>query len=505
MEGRSDTNMGCMVSHNSTNEITNNDRHENQVSAGEGQPQAQPHIEATTPIEAPMDTGTTDGSGADATTQPGPIASDGRGSLPTCTACDVSLEPEDTIKPRCEHSYCIFCVKSMFIAACKDESSMPPRCCTAIPLGIALPYLTKEQATLYREKFEEWHTTDRVYCPVQSCSAFIPNRLLPTPPASPKQVNPDEIETTKQSLSDGANTGGRDEEPTVVTFGTGVVMEVHKSTPMQPSDSKGSHTGSEASNNSAISCPRCEVAICVSCKRLSHPDTPCGEDPDQWITEFLRKYKLKRCPKCRNAVKKMFGCDHIRCRCGAQWCWACCRRIDVCESEGCLGDEHEELDDAEDDLDAGDWQYEDFTGIGDEPDRNIQDPWNCDHAWRKVRWTAGEPEPPEMECNRCFRGLCVDPRPKPTPMPPIGTAPADADTVMADRDTVATGMSTGTTPTPGTNDQGNGKQPALNEATEVDEEKIAWRCYCSLLICRSCIGNFETFNPGDIPPLMSTP
>ena len=36
-----------------------------------------------------------------------------------------------------------------------------------------------------------------------------------------------------------------------------------------------------------------------------------------------------------NSVLKMYGCDHIRCRCGAHWCWSCERSIDICFSNPC--------------------------------------------------------------------------------------------------------------------------------------------------------------------------
>ncbi|KAH0556474.1 hypothetical protein GP486_005622 [Trichoglossum hirsutum] len=470
--------MGCMISRSSTNEVTNNDRHRNVVGASEGQPQAQSYIAANSIVGATMDGGTANGNGADATIQADSNTTGGTSQVrdtPNCTACYISLELMDVIEPQCEHTYCRDCIKSMFTSACKDETRMPPRCCTVIPLSFALPYLTNQEATLYREKFEEWHTADRVYCPVQTCSAFIPSRLLPTPPASPKPIIPEDTEMAGLPQTDDTNPVDQDKERVVVTFGTGVVMEVHEvapmqeSTPMQASDSKGSHASSEASNNSAISCPKCEAAICVSCKRLSHPDTPC-EGSEEWITEFLRKYKLKRCPKCRNAVKKMFGCDHIRCRCGAQWCWACCKRIVVCENEGCDGDEHDQLEDAEGDLDAGDWQYEDFANIGDEPDQNILDPWNCEHSWRKVRRTTGEPEPLGMVCYRCTRELCADPRPAP--------------------DDIA--------PTAQTTGQSSRNQP-IHEEVEVDEDKVAWHCDCALFVCRSCVSDPETLHPADAP------
>ena len=44
------------------------------------------------------------------------------------------------------------------------------------------------------------------------------------------------------------------------------------------------------------------------------------------------------------AVLKMYGCDHIRCHCGAHWCWSCQRSIDICFTNPCQA----QLDDGAD-------------------------------------------------------------------------------------------------------------------------------------------------------------
>jgi IBR domain, a half RING-finger domain len=526
MEEAPDTNMGCMISSNTTNEVTNNNRNECSVNAGslantseplsngilantnrpantsgqpandladnsdpvnssepvdtgEDQTQTQPHPNADGITETAMEVVAADGSGADAVTQPEVDTNKSEDQGPVCTFCFSVLEPCDIVKPHCEHSYCSNCIKSMFLKACKDESSMPPRCCTAIPLGIALPFLTKDEATLFREKFEEWHTTDRIYCPVPTCSAFIPNRLLITPPASPKQVDLGSAEMTEQLQTDNTSVGSQCEEGAPATLGTDAAETLGPEA-VQASGSNDLHT-------SAVSCPKCEATICVRCRRLSHPHTPC-EGEDHSVTAFLNKFKLKRCPKCRNAVKKMFGCDHIRCRCGAQWCWACCKRIDVCESEGCYGEDIDQRKDADDDLDAGTWHQGDFQNIGDEPDRNIPDPFNCDHYWERVRWTTGSPEWHGLECHRCTRELRADPR---AAAPPAAAVPADTDTVMTDA------ADTDTASGAETNDQQNSQQPTHKDTVgviEVDEGSIAWRCYCSLFVCRSCMRPNELSN-----------
>ncbi|KAI9773912.1 MAG: hypothetical protein M1840_006138 [Geoglossum simile] len=545
MDGAPDTDMGCMISSNTTNEVTNNNRNECSVAAGNlasvpaingnlvntnnpantnnplsnsdpidssdlvntggDQSQAQPHTNMNSPTETAMEVVIADDSGVEAAPQSEVNTGNPEDQALFCTFCFSALELCDIVKPHCQHPYCTNCIKSMFLKACKDESSMPPRCCTAIPLSIAFPFLTKDEAALFREKFEEWHTTDRIYCPVPTCSTFIPNRLLLTPPASPKQVNPENAEMVEQLQADNASAGGEGEErvSAVLSINT---TETSGLALMQVSGSNDPHT-------SAVSCPKCEAAICVRCRRLSHPHSPC-EGEDRSVTAFLNKFKLKRCPKCRNAVKKMFGCDHIRCRCGAQWCWACCKRIDVCENEGCYGEDIDQLKDAEDDLDAGTWNQGDFQDIGDEPDRNIPDPFNCDHYWERVRSAAESPEWQGLECHRCTRELRADPRAE---TPPETVAPADTNTVMpdaADTDTapgtvapadtntvMPDAADTDTAPGTETDDQQNSQQPIHKDTTdviEVDEGSIAWRCHCSLFICRTCM------RPNELPNILGT-
>lgn len=49
---------------------------------------------------------------------------------------------------RCEKSaFCISCLKEWFIDACKNESKMPPKCCSIIPLSTVSNLLKKEQVS----------------------------------------------------------------------------------------------------------------------------------------------------------------------------------------------------------------------------------------------------------------------------------------------------------------------------------------------------------------------
>lgn len=79
----------------------------------------------------------------------------------------------------CVSPFCIACVRDIFLKACKDSSRMPPRRCTLIPIHKARQCLSAEEVALFKLKYEEWSTPRPFYCPVPTCSTFIPERLLP--------------------------------------------------------------------------------------------------------------------------------------------------------------------------------------------------------------------------------------------------------------------------------------------------------------------------------------
>ncbi|KAI9664149.1 MAG: hypothetical protein M1829_006016 [Trizodia sp. TS-e1964] len=333
-------------------------------------------------------------------------------SVPSCTICTTAVIEGAKDSPglvqacwECDGLYCVDCLKSMFLTACKDESRMPPRCCTTIHLGTVAPYLTEAEIALYREKYEEWLTPNRTYCPIPTCSAFISARYLP--PLAPPETEPSSSSSSKSIVVEATAPGAEDtveiageasaskvQSATVpeVTFGTGVKMEVHSAPAMELSPS----AHSNLSNASTVSCPKCETLICRSCKQVSHIGTPC-DSPDAEILSIMRKWRIKQCPKCRIAIKRAYGCAHIACRCGAQWCWICQSPIGECPRD-CEEDNEGEDEDPDT---AG--EYDDLD-LGEEPNENLVGPWNCDHLWSVVpahRLARIIP----MECQRCWKLL----------------------------------------------------------------------------------------------------
>ncbi|KAH6633654.1 hypothetical protein C7974DRAFT_176414 [Boeremia exigua] len=340
--------------------------------------------------------------------------------LTCCTQLPKENDPKyakEVIKPcrRCDSAYCISCVKDMFLKACKDSTRMPPRCCTPLGLHHIKPHLTTQEISEYKSKYEEWSTPKPFYCPVLACSAFIPERLLP---------HQEELRQKKADSGVGL--------PTSTSF----------------------------------QCPKCEGKICIDCRQESHPDSLCADldlGIDAETAALLKAWGYKRCPKCGQGLKRMYGCNHMECRCGAHFCWECmkssencgggCDEVENCDSES-EPDEPEPLHRLEDDtanealavnmsgsdavgpntdtqtnepeaatvrpssrpaarprnLDGGPsyyWEGQDLD-FGEEPTDDIQDPtWDCHHSFEPytipLAETISTPASAlEMECVKCW-------------------------------------------------------------------------------------------------------
>jgi hypothetical protein len=124
----------------------------------------------------------------------------------------------------------------------------------------ARPHLTREEFLEFKSKYEEWLTPNPFYCPVPTCSAFIPERLLPEKAIKKKGKRVDS------------------------GFGT--------------------------PTSKTIACPTCEVDICPDCRQVAHPNGLCNISEfgiDAETTELLKSWGYKKCPKCGHGLKRMYG------------------------------------------------------------------------------------------------------------------------------------------------------------------------------------------------------
>ena len=207
---------------------------------------------------------------------------------------------------------------------------MPPRCCAMIQLYIGLPLLDDEDARAFRSRFAEWISTYRMYCPKERCSAFIPdNHIL-------------SMETT-HSQARVYDERGRIIKRTVLPPMPGV-----------------------------IECPTCWDKICGFCRQPSHSGQPCDYTQARETEKLLEKLNYKTCPNCRTGVKRMFGCPHMQCHCGAHWCWFCKSPIEECngaheEEEEDEEDDEEFADRDEGEVDEDEGEEGDDSEVGDQP------------------------------------------------------------------------------------------------------------------------------------------
>lgn len=86
-----------------------------------------------------------------------------------------------------------------------------------------------------------------------------------------------------------------------------------------------------------FACPKCMRTVCTSC-HASHQGKTCAEHKyllsDAHWEEVKGKLGIKECPKCKTAIEKTYGCDHMTCGgCGTHICWRCLAIFDT--DSGC--------------------------------------------------------------------------------------------------------------------------------------------------------------------------
>ena len=78
-------------------------------------------------------------------------------------------------------------------------------------------------------------------------------------------------------------------------------------------------------------CPTCRRQTCTICKAAAHVGEDCPQDPGlQEVVEMAEREGWRRCGRCRRMVEMSFGCNHMTCRCGHQFCIVCGRQWPTC-------------------------------------------------------------------------------------------------------------------------------------------------------------------------------
>jgi hypothetical protein len=145
--------------------------------------------------------------------------------------------------------------------ATEDEAIFPPQCCrTPIPSDLYIPLMTDHEAREFESKSKEFTTKDRFYCSAPACSIFLGERSM-------------------------------------------------------------------GASLKAVTCPSCSARTCDTCGHAAHAwHVPCSDrlDPDERaLLEMGKRARWQQCPACRRIVERTEGCPHMRCLCGAEFCYRC--------------------------------------------------------------------------------------------------------------------------------------------------------------------------------------
>lgn len=175
----------------------------------------------------------------------------------SCMSCLESMPANELVSLPCQHKYCSTCIRQMVATNMADEQLFPPKCCSQkIPSETIFPLLSPKERESFVSKITEYAT------PVADrwyCPAPICGKWIP---------------------------------PTAV----------------------------KAEKSQTQTCPYCSTRMCSRCRGVSHMSGDCSSDAGlSAVLEVARLQRWQRCFNCGAVVELIFGCDHITCRCSAQF------------------------------------------------------------------------------------------------------------------------------------------------------------------------------------------
>ncbi|KKZ61088.1 hypothetical protein EMCG_04284 [[Emmonsia] crescens] len=192
----------------------------------------------------------------------------------SCLTCFDDIPVSKAAQLACSHSMCEDCLERIFTISVTDPQLMPPKCCTSdhIPLKHVDSLFDVEFKIKWNKKYQEYTTKNRIYCPTKDCGEWI----------KPRNIHVD---------TSGGATGGR-------RYGI---------------------------------CGSCNTKVCGLCNGKWHTGSECPKDDD--MRRFVNAAKengWQRCYNCSAMVELHEGCNHMTCRCGAEFCILCAAMWKTC-------------------------------------------------------------------------------------------------------------------------------------------------------------------------------
>ncbi|MCJ1431127.1 hypothetical protein MMC27_000478 [Xylographa pallens] len=190
----------------------------------------------------------------------------------TCMSDDIPVSK--SAKLACGHRMCHACLRRIFTMSVTDPAHMPPTCCTSehIPLKHVDKLFDLKFKMKWNKKYQEYTTANRLYCPAKGCGEWI----------KPAHIHPD------------------------------------------PSSSESRNYGR---------CARCKTKVCASCAGRWHRERACPADDDATaqFAAVAQAHGWQRCFNCSATVELKEGCNHMTCRCRAEFCMLCGARWKSCD------------------------------------------------------------------------------------------------------------------------------------------------------------------------------
>ncbi|KAJ9632406.1 hypothetical protein H2203_000811 [Taxawa tesnikishii (nom. ined.)] len=186
----------------------------------------------------------------------------------TCGADDVPIIR--SAKLACGHRMCHSCLKRIFTMSVTDPAHMPPKCCTSqhIPLKHVEHLFSLKFKVLWNKKYQEYTTKNRLYCPARGCGEWI----------KPSNIHSDQ---------------GR-------KYGK---------------------------------CTKCRTKVCALCNGKWHgrqQECPKDEETAKFV-EVAKEEGWQKCYNCKAMVELKEGCNHMTCRCTAEFCMLCGAQWKTCD------------------------------------------------------------------------------------------------------------------------------------------------------------------------------
>ncbi|KAH8802676.1 hypothetical protein F5884DRAFT_738368 [Xylogone sp. PMI_703] len=176
-----------------------------------------------------------------------------------CMSDDIPVHKSAKLK--CGHRMCHSCLKRAFRLSIQDPQHMPPKCCTSahIPLKHVERLFDTDFKKTWNKKFAEYTTKNRIYCPSKRCGEWI----------KPQNIH----------MENGRKYG---------------------------------------------KCSRCKTKVCCQCNGKWHGSKDCPKDEEtNKLLEKAKEAGWQRCYNCRAMVELKEGCNHMTCRCTAEFCMLC--------------------------------------------------------------------------------------------------------------------------------------------------------------------------------------